>query len=84
MLLDRYWKATVALDIDSAHDIYHDDAGDKSITGLGFPNESSLYLIPLLPTELSLSSYLFPLLERQPILAFEEKYLYLNHDAPLP
>jgi len=41
-------------------------------------------LIPLLPIELSLSSYLFPLLDRQPILAFEEKDLYLNHDAPLP
>jgi hypothetical protein len=23
--LDLYWKATVALDIDSAHDIHHDD-----------------------------------------------------------
>ena len=48
------------------------------------PNESSPYLIPLLPIELSLSSYLFPLLDCQPILAFEEKDLYLNHDAPLP
>ena len=23
--LDRHWKATVALDIDKAHEIYHDD-----------------------------------------------------------
>jgi SnoaL-like domain len=25
VILDRYWKATVALDIESAHDIYHED-----------------------------------------------------------
>ena len=42
--LDRHWKATVALDIDKAHEIYHDDViGEFPHSGERISGERNLY-----------------------------------------
>jgi len=56
--------------------------GDKSIPGIRHAFDRPI-LIPLLLIELSLPSCLFPLLDRQLILAFEEIDLYLKHNVLL-